>query len=1096
MASRKKPKKFRVIEVSFRNRTVEFELERNLRKWESNDKMFSRFLSSVKSKFALTTPFSIYDPNDQMYVDDIDDLCGCFMGFENNFSFVLKLHVRADQEPEAKEASESDASENHELDLDQMPELKMAPNGNHSASFTPKAQSTRRARAPSAASLNIGSKTPSFASSSNNKRRDRSNSVPFAFPDTNGGGGALLQQIAERPQVPDMDVFAREHQHNECIANTVWLEFGAATIRRCDMLRRLVHALRFYSKLEVVGENANELDREQFTSFCDDTYPTSLMLDDFAHVRAAHHEQLKEIRDIYLPKHGLPVTRTLANSPMAQRHLSGHSGQAYGDDPWTALHIIHFDALHFWLCHLFEAGLRTTPKDRATKSLSDLVTQRQNYTRRQSKKFEVTFTRTANLPLTRNAERLTLRDSVMLALQAKAGKSGSISRSLHRLHAFLDEERYDSDSLVDDLSSEHNICVLLSKNKNGRVLKDLRDSIGDYLRREGHHAQHQQHGLCFYYWPHYAASTEPETPPQSQNGFLTPAQLSVSPMYATLKQEALEYAQVSAWDYHNSILLKAKEYAKTACAKKYAVRFNPHLHFQVTATSLTSTHLVALVLYSDFPDLAEEFASTFQQTHPHESLESVKARHRRFWWLGKTLRETVQYFGSNGMPSFYIKGPFFVYAKECELRELAVTLAAPTSTSKHIEVALPTLAEQRSEGVILRLNNNGDDENARYLRSFDLGWISRFKEEDERLFMGGDWRVRIEAVEKLGASLQPCSRKYLDALFVLDCLMKGTACSFSDTADGGVDAKPAVSPKKQELSAALTKGADAKPINYHKLDRERREAEKKAKEKERAKAKANGKKKSRARVMEFDDSKSDDDAKSETSRGSKGSKGSKEKKSKEKSESYKILKNLMTHKLRGTARDKYGVPRFVVDVFCAMLERRRELTLNLLFADVYFNEFSDLLFKSVEADLASTVDTPWMPNPYRTANCLRASVLELFGELQSITIRSSKFDGFPSYSFSMMSLLSELEASSAVAFFTRSVYAEIRVVATWDEQDGVDEKKEKARRSWIYKMWQAAPKETVRKMLAENGCKIRIDKEKNRNGLWEDWLVIDRVPTY
>jgi len=479
------------------------------------------------------------------------------------------------------------------------------------------------------------------------------------------------------------------------------------------------------------------------------------------------------------------------------------------------------------------------------------------------------------------------------------------------------------------------------------------------------------------------------------------------------------------------------------------------------------------VLFSDFPDLAEEFVGTFRQQHPHESLECVKVRHRRFWWLAKTLRETVQYFGSNGSPSFYVKGPFFVYAKECELRELAVTLAAPTSTSKHIEVALPALAEQQKcEGVILRLNNNGDDENARYLRSFDLGWVSRFKEEDERLFMGGDWRVRIEAVEKLGASVsQPCSRKYLDALFVLDCLMKGTACSFSDTADGS--APDAVSPKKQELSAALTKGADAKPINYHKLDRER---EKKAK------AKAQKVKSKSKRVSEFD-SKSDDDAKSQSA---------KAKKPKEKSESYKILKALMTHKLRGTPKNKYGVPLFVVDVFCAMLERRHELTLNLLFADVYFGEFADLLFKSVEADLASTVDTPWMPNPYRTANCLRASVLELFGELQRVTIRSTKFDGFPSYSFSMMSLLSELEAPPAVAFFTRSVYAEIRVVATWDEQD----EKNKARRSWIYKMWQAAPRETVRKMLAENGCKIRIDKKKNKNGLWEDWLVIDRVPTH
>ena len=89
------------------------------------------------------------------------------------------------------------------------------------------------------------------------------------------------------------------------------------------------------------------------------------------------------------------------------------------------------------------------------------------------------------------------------------------------------------------------------------------------------------------------------------------------------------------------------------------------------------------------------------------------------------------------------------------------------------------------------------------------GVMLRLKEEDERLFMGGDWRIRIEAVEKLGVgSPPPCSRRYLDALFVLDCTMKGVACSSTSRSDRE-------RPRKQELSAALTKRADAVPIDYH-----------------------------------------------------------------------------------------------------------------------------------------------------------------------------------------------------------------------------------------------------------------------------------------
>ena len=81
---------------------------------------------------------------------------------------------------------------------------------------------------------------------------------------------------------------------------------------------------------------------------------------------------------------------------------------------------------------------------------------------------------------------------------------------------------------------------------------------------------------------------------------------------------------------------------------------------------------------------------------------------------------------------------------------------------------------------------------------------------------------------------------------------------------------------------------------------------------------------------------------------------------KQTSERYRILQSLMEHKLRGTHHDEQGAPRFAVDVFSAMVSRRRSLTLNL----AAVGELGDLLFKSVEADLASTAD-PRYPNRLR-----------------------------------------------------------------------------------------------------------------------------------
>eukprot|EP01083_Nonionella_stella_P256743 879587_1 len=94
-----KHKKHRVIHVHFRERVIEFEMERNLHKWEGNSRMWKKFLKSVKSKFKLRTSFAIYDPNDDMFVDDMDDLCGCYIGYEDDYNFRLILHVKADKEP-------------------------------------------------------------------------------------------------------------------------------------------------------------------------------------------------------------------------------------------------------------------------------------------------------------------------------------------------------------------------------------------------------------------------------------------------------------------------------------------------------------------------------------------------------------------------------------------------------------------------------------------------------------------------------------------------------------------------------------------------------------------------------------------------------------------------------------------------------------------------------------------------------------------------------------------------------------------------------------------------------------------------------------
>merc|ERR1712152_126053 len=75
--------------------------------------------------------------------------------------------------------------------------------------------------------------------------------------------------------------------------------------------------------------------------------------------------------------------------------------------------------------------------------------------------------------------------------------------------------------------------------------------------------------------------------------------------------------------------------------------------------------------------------------------------------------------------------------------EFNIFLCSPTSTSKQIEVAIKFSGDH---GVVLQLDNPPFSHGALY--GFNCSWISRYKEEDERLFFGGYRRIKIESVRK------------------------------------------------------------------------------------------------------------------------------------------------------------------------------------------------------------------------------------------------------------------------------------------------------------------------------------------------------------
>lgn len=541
-----------MIHVHFRDRVVEFEMERNLTKWEGNNKMFNKFKKSIKQKFKLKTHFSIYDPNDDMFVDDMDDLCGCYIGYEDDFSFILSLHVKADNEPEHEDEIESPP-----------PPSKSNEDQKHEKEKTPPSSSTngskkgKKFKVPSLLTKTIEteenkqndisppskSKSPSpqqEQKQTQQKQRTPSpkkqSPSPPRFIDTiqekeNKPPPSLnmddiepianlrsMEEVKPELQIErrkskresiDMSVFT-DSEH--CEVNSVWLQFGAKRIKKCDYVNRLVTGLKYYTNLDC---ERNEVDKDDFTSFFMDTY--SNMLDDYLHVLKVHNMDLEEIHDSLFTKFKFKTKPDICKCRYTARHFKGDKVYNKDDEAELNFYIETYDSLYYYLFHLFTVGLRSTkkeiksdsnkspktssktpktpksrspsPKTPKTPKLPPIeipddveltecfdiafakMIQRTNIKKQNTKglferynkckKFDLQITDStedtvSNNPITRDrdSERLTFKDSLMIYVQ-KCMKGYSNNAAVTNLFEFVNNEGYDTDAIIMDIVEGH-----------------------------------------------------------------------------------------------------------------------------------------------------------------------------------------------------------------------------------------------------------------------------------------------------------------------------------------------------------------------------------------------------------------------------------------------------------------------------------------------------------------------------------------------------------------------------------------------------------------------------------------------------------------
>ena len=220
-------------------------------------------------------------------------------------------------------------------------------------------------------------------------------------------------------------------------------------------------------------------------------------------------------------------------------------------------------------------------------------------------------------------------------------------------------------------------------------------------------------------------------------GGFTEKELYVPRKYETYKEEILSHITKKEYEL---IMTKATEYSKSTKVKSITPNFQiVLLNYEIAkGDHMKLDHIISLILYCDYSKYCTAFSSTFRKISITERMEEVKKRNGLFWFQSKSFREAVECFGVCNVNKYVqdgmdpISGPFYSGLDlVLAIPEFSLRLCSPTSTSVHMEVSLNF---SKRTGIIIQLNNNKPP--SFFLPIFDVSWISRYPDEDERVFTG------------------------------------------------------------------------------------------------------------------------------------------------------------------------------------------------------------------------------------------------------------------------------------------------------------------------------------------------------------------------
>ena len=267
---------------------------------------------------------------------------------------------------------------------------------------------------------------------------------------------------------------------------------------QCDYLKRILNGLKYYYSLKL---DTNSSTNDIFTDFCINIYPQ--MLDDYTHIITTHSDDLDYIHQQLITNDNFNqcdysecvlFKRYYDNS----RRQSTTTNSAESDDDERIIFYREiFDNIHYWLFHLYDAGMRTKKQninvdDELKEDFDEMEDEHKiMYIDRQFSRMRDNIMQQRE-KLNINIDRFNDNDNNKFNLQVSKDSNDDDSDitfmdllreyfveihvpvfNINNLDKYYDEEDYDSDAIRDDMDDDikdSNILSLLNDSKYSSLI--------------------------------------------------------------------------------------------------------------------------------------------------------------------------------------------------------------------------------------------------------------------------------------------------------------------------------------------------------------------------------------------------------------------------------------------------------------------------------------------------------------------------------------------------------------------------------------------------------------------------------------------------